>query len=500
MRKKALILFVAIMTGMMSLSCTKFLQEEPKTFLASDNYYTSEQQLESAANGLYGGLGLMEERGIVANTQPLFLIEALAGYAERTYLNSNEVNQGYYLNVAEDNYICEQIWDKMYVYIENCNSFIQGVENATAEISAQKRDLYLAEGYFFRAWYYYTLVRCFGPIPLKTTPTTSLENAKMPLTDEKTVFETIVSDLETAEHLSEAGNWTDGAGRIRKGAIKSLLASVYLTMAGYPVNDQSYYSKAYAKALEVFNGGAYYLYETYESARDHFKTVDGGEYILTNQHCYNVNESGTHHSFCYYNPAEPLISASCTQGGGNVPSAAFYASYPESDLRVAEQGYHFTHYPAVDGSGEVVFDRPCVFKYWDKNAVSSGKSDANFPLIRYTDVLLTLAEAACAGGSTSDAMAIEAYWQVHSRALPSAAKPASLSFEDVFKERFWEECYEGHLWFDMLRTRKAFDFPSGKVTNLVGYTAPTHSRAFAEKDFLLPYPSSEVRLNPNLKR
>ena len=66
MRKKALILFVAIMTGMMSLSCTKFLQEEPKTFLASDNYYTSEQQLESAANGLYGGLGLMEERGIVS--------------------------------------------------------------------------------------------------------------------------------------------------------------------------------------------------------------------------------------------------------------------------------------------------------------------------------------------------------------------------------------------------------------------------------------------------
>lgn len=494
-------MFTAIAALVMGTSCSKFLTEDPKTFLSSDNYYTSLSQIETAANGLYPGLGTMEQGAIVADVQPLFLIEAMAGYNEHPYDNSGEAIYGAFSHTLnEDNYIMATIWKNMYVSIENCNSFIYGVEHCKADISETQKNLFLAEGYFFRAYYYYTLVRLWGPVPYKDTPTTSLAESKLPLTDEATIFHKLVDDLEKAEKLSGDGDWTDYSGRIRKGVIKSFLSEIYLAMTGYPVFDESFYVKAYEKAKEVVGSGAYSLYPDYASARANLNTLGQGEYILTNQHCLNTNESGIHNSFTYYNPVKPLISFNATTGGACIPEKSFYASYDDADLRKAEWGYHFTSCPSYDGKETVEFENPCVCKYWDESAVTTGKSAVNFPLIRYTNVLLNLAEAACAGKKTSDAAAIDAYYKVRSRALPAMGKPASISFEEIFKERYWEQCYEGHVWFDMLRTRKAFDTVNDKIVDLIGFTPASHSAAYTEKNVYFLYPVEEVRLNPNLKR
>jgi len=122
-------------------------------------------------------------------------------------------------------------------------------------------------------------------------------------------------------------------------------------------------------------------------------------------------------------------------------------------------------------------------------------------LIRYADVLLVCAEARTLldGGTTHDASAIDAWYAVHHRALPSAVLPATLSFDEVYKERFWELCFEFQNWYDMLRTHKAFDVVNNKVVDLMGYQAPNHIRAFAEKDLLLPVPYTELLKDPNLQ-
>lgn len=490
---------IAVIASMvMATSCSDFLKEDPKTFISPANYYTNATQMETAANGLYEGLGTLEQGAIVFGSMPLHFLEYMTGYVERKCTNLNQANEALFLRVTEDNYLTGTIWTNSYVSIENCNSLIAGIEASTADVAEAVKNQYLGEGYFFRAYYYFNLVRLFGPVPLKITPTTGLADSKLPLTDEATVFAQIAADLETAEGL--LSDWVAG-GRIGKGAAKSLLADVYLTMAGSPVNDATYYQKAYAKALEVVNCGKYYLNGTFESARAAFNKIDGGEYILSREHLIDVNESAIHGQFIYYDPAATsYVSFNGSAGAAEAPAQEFYDSYEAGDLRVAEQGYYYTHYPAQDGSGEIEFKYPTVFKYWDNAAVNTGKSAVNFPLIRYTDVLLTLAEAACAGGSTNDPAAVKAFVDVRSRALPGFTTE-TVSFDDVMKERCWEECFEGVLWFDMVRTRKAFDTASGKVVDLIGYKAPAHDgNAFAEKDILMPYPVSEVRLNPNLKR
>ena len=123
-------------------------------------------------------------------------------------------------------------------------------------------------------------------------------------------------------------------------------------------------------------------------------------------------------------------------------------------------------------------------------------------MLRYADVLLMMAEAKAQadGGTTTDTDAIDAYYAVRKRALPTEVKPTSIKTNDVLKERFWEICFEGQTWYDMLRTRKALHAVTGQIVDMIGYQTPGHGAAFKEADLLLPYPIREKRLNPNLKR
>jgi hypothetical protein len=183
---------------------------------------------------------------------------------------------------------------------------------------------------------------------------------------------------------------------------------------------------------------------------------------------------------------------------------AFYQSYDEGDLRVAEKGFFYTEHDALNGSGPVTLSRPYIYKWWDSRAAASGKSGANWPFIRYADVLLLMAEAKANadGGTTSDAAAIDAYWQVRSRAFPDDAKPGVLSVNEVIKERIHELCFEDQIWYDMLRTRKGLNVATGQIVNLIGLYTPAHAEGavYSEEDLLFPYPVREVRLNPNLVR
>ena len=161
-----------------------------------------------------------------------------------------------------------------------------------------------------------------------------------------------------------------------------------------------------------------------------------------------------------------------------------------------------------DGSTDVELDvseHMFVYKFWNPDTVTSGKDGMDYALLRSADLLLILAEAKAMadGGTTSDATAVEAYWKVRSRAVgESENKPASISFETIYKERMWELCFENQVLYDQLRTRKAFDTDKGQIVNLVGFHSPAHDEGvkWEEADLLMPYPIREKRLNPNLVR
>lgn len=494
-------LAVALIAG----SCNAFLEENFKTALSPKYYFKTEQQIVAGVNGLYTFVDDLFEGDVEVGTQNFIFLDYLPGYAIRPRsAGSIYLSQAMSLTVSEENTVIEKLWRSAYTAIENCNGVIAGIESSGVTMDAVTKDKLLGEAYFMRAYHYFNLVRLWGEVPLKTTVTTDLSDVKIPLSSQEDIYGRIETDLVHAADLMAASPWTSTDGRVTRGAVYTLLAKVYLTMAGYPLQKGTeYYAKAYETAHEVYASGQFYLFPDYAALRDP-ANANAGEHIWMIQCEQQYAGSPVHNDMLPYPEPEKPISANSAFGGALAPAQAFYDSYTEGDLRTAEKGYYYSEHEATDGSGVVQLDRPYIYKYWDSNCASTGKSGMNYPLLRYADLLLVMAEAKAQadGGTTTDKDAVDAYWMVRGRALPEASKPGSVSFEEVYRERLWELCFESQTWFDLLRTRKILNVTTGAVIDLIGYEAPGHNEGcrFEEEDLLFPYPLREKRLNPNLIR
>lgn len=504
MKRNITICTAVAAASLLTASCSGFLKEDPKTFEQPSNYYRTEQQVRMGVNGIYYGLRIPFNTTGIGGCEVLVLSEMFCGYAERTASSFSDLTEILSLSISAENGICAGFWGTAYANINRANQMIDILVNKDdIQISDAMRNQYLGEAYFLRAWFYSILVRMYGPVPLLTKPTTGFNDAKVSPSPEKEVFDRIIEDLQTAETLMEDTPWNNAEGRVSKGAVKAHLAKMYLTCAGYPLQDASAFDKAYEKALEVVRSGEFDLYPTYDEARLGYDT-NGREYLFSIQCMRDQYQNPLHMlSIPRVNgqTLKPYISLydATRAGGAWAPRPELLSSYASGDRRTDDHAFYYTSQTSLDGTVTHTFPAS-VYKYWDDECAVDGKSGMNFPLIRYADVLLTLAEAACKGASTNDAEAIDAYFKVHSRALPSDSRPTSLTFDQVFKERIWEQAFDGENWFNMIRTRKAFDLTQGTVVDLIGYKAPAMSASFEEEDLLIPYPVEQVRLNPNLKK
>lgn len=478
-------------------ACSRFLDEEPSGSINLANYYKTPEQVSAAVNGTYDGLGTPFIENIGVAVSPVYSLEYITGYSRRPRPSGFEDDQFLRLDRLDAaNSRLQGWWNATYYPVENCNSVIEHV-SVTTLVDEVTKQRYLGQAYFMRAWYYFQAVRLFGDIPLKLTTTKDVNDIKIRRSPKELVYEQIVKDLTMAENAGLP--WVDPSGHVSLGAVKSLLAKVYITMAGYPLQKgMPYYQKAYDKAAEVINSHQFSLFEQYRDLRDR-AVQNTREHIFMLQRHPTVAVSNIHQSYLPY-PDQP-ISIQPAYGGAMAPVQAFYDSYADNDGRIQEQAFFYTRYPRYGNPAELIFlPTPCIFKFWDDEAERTGRSGANFPLIRYADLLLLYAEARSHidGGATSDAAAIDAYYAVRHRAFPAEARPAAIATDDILKERYWELCFEFQAWYDMLRTRKAFDVISGRITNLVGYKAPNHLRAFEVSDLQFPLPLAEVQKNPDL--
>ena len=486
-----------------AISCNDFLKEDPKTFLSPDNYFTTEAQMQSAVNGLYRQIPSIFNGDVEVGTQRFIFLEYMTGYGRRPRSATTQyLTQANLLTVSEENNNLESMWQSAYNAIENCNNVIAGITSSTANVADDAKNVFLGEAYFLRAYYYFTLVRLWEDVPLKTTPTLDLSENEIPLSSAKDVYLQIESDLLNSEELMGSSAWNRIDGHVSKGAVKSLLAKVYITMAGYPLQlGTEYYKKAYEKAKEVVASKAFSLFTHYSGLTD-YGNANSGEFIFSIQRDADRAGSPVHQLMLPYPYPEKEISSNPEGGGAIAPTLEFYNSFADDDQRKAEKGFFYTKMEAKDGSGMVEFDTPYIYKWWDNSAAQNGKSGINYPLIRYADILLIEAEAKTQadGGSTSDASAIDAYYAVRHRAFPSESRPPVITFNEVYKERIFELCFETQTWYDMLRTRKALNTSTGEIVDLIGYQTPGHAAPFAAKDLVFPYPIREKRLNPNLVR
>lgn len=482
--------------------CKKFLEEQDPSNLSPDTYYTIPEHAEAALAAAYA------QTRFIGNGAGIFvanfsMLEVVTGTAKTETGQNSDLNNLVGLQYNGDNLLVRNWWNGLYSVIAQANLVLEKVPAITPMDETRKAQI-LAEARFLRAWAYFYLVRLYGDVPLITAPQTSTSENFLPTrAASEEVYNVIVDDLTQGEAAGLP--WTDASGRASRAAVKSLLAKVYLTMAGQPLNKGAeYYRLAADKAKDVIDNAGISLFSTYGDLHS-LAQENQGEHIFEIQYLASV--AG--------NPMQQLllpnfknVSAYSDEVGSTTPTVQFYNSYEANDLRAKDrEGFFYTSY--YDGGNGALkpLNAPYIFKHFDIVAngtlgtAGTTQSDLNWPQIRYADVLLVYAEAQNRADGSPNAQAYEALNSIRRRAqIPVLAGLSQTAFEEaVWRERWHELCYEGVTWFDMVRLRKVYNESTNGFDNFTGHAFPDNPTiVLADKHLLFPLPTAEMRNNPNL--
>ncbi len=477
--KKILYLIIFLLVAS---SCNDFLTEDPASLMVDSNFYKTEADADAAIVAVYDGL----------NDQSNIFYRGFYLLAELTTDNA-ECGQGVAnANIfALKNFTYGPVNDRIYVLYQSVYKTIANANVAIDKLPAipfadAKKNRLIAEARFVRALLYFNMVRLFGDIPLVLNQVTSLGDVNIPRTETAKVYEQIIADLEFAEQNLDATNATANVGRATKASATGLLAKVYLTLKDYP--------KARDKAKAVLDNAQFGLVDSYFDVftpQNRFNK----EFVFAIQNKGNTGASNGFAMALFLPRSTIPLPAGGTVGGNSadVPTEEFYKSFKTGDLR--KDRTFFTEYDA--GAGKVTF-RPHWYKFFDPSAITTlGEATLNYPILRYSDLLLTYAEALNEISGPS-AESFEAINKVRRRAYgkPTATANAAIDLaglsktalqDAILEERRWEFGFENHRWFDLVRTGKLLTTLQAK-----GYTA------IKDYHLLFPLPQRELDVNKNL--
>lgn len=506
---------LASMVLLMGTSCQK-LKENPLAAVTPGSYYKTQSDLDAALTAAYTELTPDYSFGFTTRMTSCFGADDLT---TDPGLNKGDMRAFDELNGASNNASLFNQWQGPWNCVYQANAVLnnyQAIPQQTpSEVTAVNQSL--GQAHFLRAFSYYYLVRVFGPIP---NITTNLPVSVQPPRDSVSViYGTIVSDLQQAI-ASLPASWPGQPGRATSGAARSLLADVYLTMTGWPLNQNSYYAQAAAEADSVIKSGTYSLEPDFNTV---FTTNNGSESIFALQ--FNVTAGVPERSFG--STSVPLDESGLDGSGGwddFYPEINFYLNTPKcyrsyctyydtlkllnSDKKtftLVPWNSPLTHaghpYYKKFRHGLVTGGVPDGVKETDSTILSINPSTNKAQdFIRYPMVLLDYAEAADMAGSGPSSDAYNAINLVRQRAgLPNVTPGLSqAAFRDtVVQERAWEFAGEnGVRWFDIVRLQMLPQIIAarGGTENPINTGNPISTR------YIAPIPLQDMNNDPQWKQ
>lgn len=486
-------ILLSVFCGLVLASCDDFLTTTDPTKIDRNVFFQNQTQIEQALNGVYGQL-----QGI---TNTAYLWGEMA--SDNTCFDFNPNDRGgaagweaiEYGTVNPGNGEVSNLYNAHYSALYNVNYTLERLEGSQID-NAVKAPI---EGQlkFFRAYYYFNLVRYFGDVVLLTYTLDSYNAAfELNRSPQDEVYAQIIADLQDAVGKLPT-SYSGQAGRVTKGAALSLLGKVFLTLKRY--------DEAQTTLRQILTLG-YSLVPDYADNYDPAKK-NGPESIFEVQY-QGDNDLGEHSNFTYL--FAPRLSGNVVTGfstvvpnGRNTPTNDMIAAYEPNDKRKdisLKTGYT---------RDDVFYPVPYVSKYNYPHTIA-GRTNSNWPVIRYADVLLMLAEAINeASGPTSEAVGL--LNQVRNRA---GLSPRNDFTKDTFRkavldERRVELAFENHRWFDLKRTLTPAEFASFMNAHGAKEKAnPTVTRGgigfsdldyvFEDHEVLLPIPALQIQINPKL--
>ncbi|HEX8904366.1 MAG TPA: RagB/SusD family nutrient uptake outer membrane protein [Longimicrobiaceae bacterium] len=511
--------------------CKDVLREDPVDFVGPENFYRNATDALAAVNASYAALVWAPSGATWAGASaddyygrnmymiPEYMTEAMTS----RFSTGNERGQFDVFQFGSNHAYLQGTWFAIYHAINRANAVVGHVPQIDMDTALRTR--IVGEAKFLRALHYFNLARMWGNVPLKLTETSSLDSLQIPQASEAEVYEAIISDLQDAIAALplRSGYTTTDLGRATKGAAQTLLGKVYLQRGATGVGTAADFAAAEAQLRAVIASGQYLLDPNYGSLFDgtneaskeiifdiqNIRAENRGGRLMSHIGPARTGFNGTNNSFQVEFPFFNSYASTDKRR-----DASWLMSYTRKDGTVATWSFTATNPANSYGS-----TGPVPRKFWDPQTAGTGMDEPNYPLLRYADVLLMLAEAINEqAGPTGEAVGFVN--QVRARAglaaLGSADIASKAAFRDaIFRERRWELVFEGHGFFDSQRNwawakaRVEANMKAGLTVANGGSNAnksPFTSavpKAFTEitdKFRHFPIPDRAIELNPLLKQ
>lgn len=499
-----------LLVGLTTTACqSDFLKLTPKASYTENSYFLTDDQFNQAVTAAYAPL-----LGLTSND--FYLSEMRS---DNTFYQSALANRGTafvfrenisdFKDGATNSYTATE-WQSLYQLVSRSNIVISRLQTASG-LSAASVSRYDGQCKFLRAFAYFKLVRLFGGVPLFLTETRTPDDAFLPRAPVEQVYAQIIADATDAiRELSPPARFPQ-TGAATKGSATVLLADVLVTLGRWAEAET---------LLATLPGMGYGLNADYAST--FAPTNKNSKESLFEVQYLDGTTTGTTPNpltalFLPRSTNTSLLTGIAINNSGsaglNTPTPDLISTYETGDRRldasvgIAEGTYNASNlftYSAVKSvvgytappTGRVAV--PYIKKYLHTPlAYLTGSAD-NFPIYRYAEALLLLAEAQNEQGKSP----LTALNAVRSRAgLPNVQTTDQATLrQTILHERRVELAFENKRWYDLVRTGTAvatLNAFGAKIKAQADYL-PADSRIVTPFRLLFPIPAAEVGLNPQL--
>lgn len=506
---KRIYIFLSIVFTITSCK-NDFIELKPKDQISGATFFQTEPQFSQALAASYVPLRTL------LNYDYLFSEMR----SDNTYYENYSVNRGagyvYRENIADftddaANTSTGELYYACYNGISRSNAILDQIDNSSI-IDAAKNDIG-GQARFLRAFFYFKLVRCFGGVPLFLKQVTTAEEAFLQRSTADEVYTQIISDAKEAiKRLAPPARFPQ-TGLATKGSATMLLADVYLTQKKYSE------AEVLLKTLTTMGYGLNPIFG------DAFATTNKNSKESIFEVQYNEGLTGGQQSnFIYqYLPRSTnttIITGVKTDnsgsGGYNIPTQDLIKSFEPNDKRldasvgVAEGTYSSSMFFTFTAKKSIInytpatgtIGVPYIKKYLHAH-VNPNNTNDNWPVYRYSEALLSLAEVLNEQGKGTEALPYLNL--VRDRAFGAGVSPITTTNQTTLRsiilhERRVELAFENKRWPDLVRTGNAVQVMTafGAALKQTVTWVPATAFTIDQNKLIYPIPFPEISVNPKL--
>ena len=507
---------ILIILSLVGTSCEKFLSEPNPNNITLGSYFKTQNDFDLAVNGAYAQL-----RGLYNNRSAWIMGEMRSDNTHYDYKSSDQavatVNRYAVADFLDDKYNNQTPakWNSGFNAISAVNVIIDHIDDI--KLPEASRSAILGQARFIRALVYFDLVRYYGGLPIYQHAPLSREETYIPRSSVQEVYDLIIADATDAAAKLSAPAFPQ-TGRATKGAALALLGDVYLTLKKYDLAEST---------LKQVTAMGYTLFPNFADAFQ-LANKNGRESVFEIQFNTGLAVPQANVDASVYNFLPRMANTTvvtgisfnsiATVGGFNTPTQDLIGAYEAGDLRldasvaIAEGTFNASDdFTATAVKSPVNYTppagkvgRPFPRKFLHAHTIGNQTND-NWPVYRYSEVLLLLAESLHQQGKSAEALLY--LNAVRERAFGDASHNITTTDQAalqaaILKERRLELAFENKRWLDLVRTGNAITvmnaFGIGQKAQY-SYLQPG-SYNVTQNRLLFPIPNAEILLNDKLSQ